>query len=234
MTADKLEDIAIYGAGGFGMEVAWLIEDINRKDYRWNLLGFLDDDRAKWGREYYGYRALGGQEYLSSSPGHVNIAVAIGSPSSRQAVVHSLSGFNVSFPVLIHPSVIMSRSVVVSEGVIVAAGSVLTVEIQIGAHVHIDTSCTIGHETVIGSFVRLNPSSSVAGNVILKDFSYVGSNATIIQGLTIGCNTTIGAGAVVVGDLPDNVVAVGNPAKVIRSNEQPGVGSSELGDPIPK
>ena len=216
-----MKDIVIYGAGGFGMEVAWLIEDINQKALLWNLLGFLDDDRSKWGMEYYGYRVLGGQDYLASLSGHVNIAVAIGSPSGRRTVVHSLSRFNVSFPALIHPSVIMSGSVVVSEGVIMAAGSVLTVEIKIGAHVHIDTSCTIGHETVIGSYVRLNPSSSVAGNVILKDFSYVGSNATIIQGLTIGCNTTIGAGSVVIDDLPDNVVAVGNPARIIHPNKQP-------------
>ena len=197
------------------MEVAWLIEDINRKDYRWNLLGFLDDDRAKWGREYYGYRALGGQEYLSSSPGHVNIAVAIGSPSSRQAVVHSLSGFNVSFPVLIHPSVIMSRSVVVSEGVIVAAGSVLTVEIQIGAHVHIDTSCTIGHETRIHDYARLNPGATVAGNVDVGRGAYIGSGATIIQGLEIGSDSIVGAGALVVRDVGPGLIVAGNPARNI-------------------
>ena len=70
----------------------------------------------------------------------------------------------------------------------------------------------------MGKFVRLNPKVSVAGNVSLEDRTYVGSGATIIQGLRVGCNSVIGAGSVVLRNLPENVVAVGNPAAVIKSS----------------
>ena len=216
-----MKDILIFGAGGFGMEVAWLIEDINRLKPTWNLLGFLDEDETKWGEKKFGYNVLGDANYLESIPRPVAVAVAIGDPNHRRSVVERLNSLNAEFPSLVHPSVVMSKTVKISEGVIIAAGSVLTVEIEIGAHTHIDTACAIGHEARLGAYVRLNPSVSIAGNVTLADGVYVGSGATIIQGLTIGANTVVGAGGVVVHDLPDNVVAVGNPARVIKTNANP-------------
>ncbi len=213
-----MKDIVIYGAGGFGMEVAWLIEDINRLKPAWNLLGFLDEDKNKWGEKRYGYNVLGDVNYLERFPRPLAIAVAIGDPNHRRSMVERLNSLNVEFPSLVHPSVVMSKTVKISEGVIIAAGSVLTVEIHIGAHTHIDTACAVGHETKLGEYVRLNPKVSVAGNVTLSDGVYVGSGASIIQGLTIGANTVVGAGSVVVRDLPANVVAVGNPARVIKTN----------------
>lgn len=212
-----MQDIVIYGAGGFGMEVAWLIDDINRVKPTWNLLGFIDEDPEKWGQKRYGYTVLGGPSVIESLPTPLSMAIAIGDSNQRRLVVEQLNPLNLEFPALIHPSVIMSRTVKISEGVIIAAGSVLTVEIEIGEHIHVDTACSIGHETRLGRFVRLNPRVSVAGNVTLDDKVYVGSGATIIQGITIGSNTVVGAGAVVVRDLPDNVVAVGNPARVIKN-----------------
>ena len=200
------------------MEVGWLIEDINHLKPTWNLLGLLDEDEEKWGQLRCGYNVLGGMDCLENLDRPTAIALAVGDSSSRRSLVERLRPLNVEFPPLAHPSVIMSKTVKISEGVIIAAGSVLTVEIKIGAHTHIDTACTVGHETRLGKCVRLNPGVSVAGNVTLADGVYVGSGATIIQGLTIGCNAVIGAGAVVVRDLPDNVVAVGNPARVIKTN----------------
>lgn len=211
-----MKDILIFGAGGFGMEVAWLIEDINCLKPTWNLLGFLDEDEKKWGLNKYGFNVLGDLICLGSLPRPLAIAVAIGAPQRRKSLVEMLRNENIEFPPLTHPSVIMSKTVKISEGVIIAAGSVLTVEIEIGTHTHIDTACAIGHEARLGAYVRLNPSVSIAGNVTLNDGVYVGSGATIIQGLTIGSNTVVGAGTVVVRDLPDNVVAVGNPARVIK------------------
>jgi sugar O-acyltransferase (sialic acid O-acetyltransferase NeuD family) len=213
-----MQDILVLGAGGFGIEVGWLIDDINRVKPSWDMLGFLDADETKWGGKRYGYNVLGDLDQLESLPRPLSMAVAIGSPQRRKSLVEMLRRRNIEFPPLIHPSVIMSKTVKISEGVIIAAGSVLTVEIHIGAHTHIDTACAVGHETKLGEYVRLNPKVSVAGNVTLSDGVYVGSGASIIQGLTIGANTVVGAGAVVIRDLPANVVAVGNPARVIKGN----------------
>lgn len=213
-----MQDILIYGAGGFGMEVAWLIEDINRVKPTWQLAGFIDDDAKKWGQKFNGHLAISSPSVLQRLPFHQAVAIAIGDSNQRALLVERLSPLNLFFPELIHPSVIMSGTTVISEGVIIAAGSIVTVHVGIGSHTHIDTGCTIGHESQLGKFVRLNPKVSVAGNVSLEDRTYVGSGATIIQGLRVGCNSVIGAGSVVLRNLPENVVAVGNPAAVIKAS----------------
>ncbi|MGA8832629.1 MAG: acetyltransferase [Desulfomonilaceae bacterium] len=213
-----MQNILIYGAGGFGMEVAWLIEDINRVRPTWQLVGFIDDDATKWGQKCNGGLAINSPNILRSLRSPHARAIAIGDSNQRALLVERLTPLNLFFPTLIHPSVIMSETTVISEGVIIAAGSILTVQVKIGSHTHVDTACSVGHQTQLGKYVRLNPKVSVAGNVSLEDGTYVGSGATIIQGLRVGYNSVIGAGSVVLRNLPENVVAVGNPAAVIKSS----------------
>jgi sugar O-acyltransferase (sialic acid O-acetyltransferase NeuD family) len=213
-----MREILIYGAGGFGMEVAWLIEDINRVMPTWNLIGFIDEDEKKWGQKRYGYPVIGGPSVLERLPSPHAMAVAIGDSNQRRSVVERLRPLNLEFPALIHPSVIMSRTVTIAEGVVVAAGSVLTVEIEIGPHTHLNLDCTVGHGAVVGEYSTLFPSVNVSGDVELGHATSIGTGAAIIQSIKIGANTVVGAGAVVVRDLPDNVVAVGNPARVIKTN----------------
>ena len=215
MTANKgLRDIVIYGAGGFGMEVTWLIQDLNRVEPRWNLLGFIDDDETKYRKSFYGLEVIGGSNFFETLENPVDVAVAIGNPAQRNSIVGNLKRFQVNFPTIVHPSVVYAPDLEIGAGSIIAAGSVLTVEIKIGNHVHIDTSCTIGHETRIHDYSRLNPGVTVAGNVEIGAGAYVGSGATIIQGLKVGANSVVGAGAVVVKDVEPGTVVVGNPARL--------------------
>lgn len=216
MTANSrdLRDIVIYGAGGFGMEVAWLIQDINRVEPTWNLLGFIDDDETKLRQRFYGFEVIGGCDFFETFAGPIAVAIAVGNPAQRSSIVGKLQKFKVNFPALVHPSVIHAADLNVESGSIIAAGSVLTVEIKIGNHVHIDTSCTIGHETAIHDYARLNPGVTVAGNVVIGEGAYVGSGATIIQGLKVGANSVVGAGAVVVKEVEPGTVVVGNPARL--------------------
>lgn len=216
MIANSIKDIVIYGAGGFGMEVAWLIEDINKVEPSWNLLGYIDDDKAKWGRRFYGYVVLGGMNYLESSRGDLAIAIAMGNPLQRKLLVTKLMDRqNISFPSLIHPSVIMSHSTQIGNGVIIAASSILTVEIVIGQHVHINLDCTVGHGALIEPYCTLFPSVNISGNVILRSCVSIGTGTSIIQGLEIGTNSVVGAGAVVIRDVEPDTVVVGNPARPI-------------------
>lgn len=215
MTADSLKDIVIYGAGGFGMEVAWLIGDINKVKPTWNLLGYIDDDDTKLGEKFYGYDVIGDMKHLEANTGQIAVAIAIGNPKQRKLIVSRLEPLGVIFPALLHPGVIMPHATHISEGSVIAAGSVMTVEILIGCHVHIDSSCTIGHETIIHDYARLNPGVTVAGKVEIGEGAYIGSGATIIQGLKIGQYSVIGAGSVVIRDVEPDTVVVGNPARPI-------------------
>jgi sugar O-acyltransferase (sialic acid O-acetyltransferase NeuD family) len=211
-----MKDIVIIGAGGFGREVAWLIEDINKENTEWNILGFVDDNKEIHGTEMNGYNVLGGIEWLKSQ--ELNVVCAIGDPIIKKKTIERLNGSNNSFPVLIHPSVIHSDRVTFGEGSIICAANIITTDIKIGNHVIINLDCTIGHDAVLGDYTTVLPSVNVSGFVVTDKSVSIGTGSAIIQGVKIGENTVVGAGSVVVKDLPKNCTAVGAPAKPIKFN----------------
>jgi FlaA1/EpsC-like NDP-sugar epimerase len=133
----KVRDIVIAGAGGFGKEVAWLIGRINARSPAWRILGFLDDDAAKHGASRFGLPVLGGLDRLEGRRGAA-CAVAIGDPRARRRAVRRLEAWGVEFPCLVHPDVAMDGGVTMKDGAIVCAGNLLTVEISLGRHVHLN------------------------------------------------------------------------------------------------
>jgi sugar O-acyltransferase (sialic acid O-acetyltransferase NeuD family) len=150
-----MKDIVIIGAGGFGREVAWLIEDINKVSEEWNIVGFVDDNETILGEEINGYKVVGNVEWLKRQK--LNVVNAIGDPIIKQKMINRLEGSKNQYPVLIHPSVIFSDKVTIGEGSIICAGNIITVDVEIGRHVIINLSCTIGHDAIIGkSMVLLN------------------------------------------------------------------------------
>jgi len=209
-----MNNIVIIGAGGFGREVAWLIEEINENEEKWNLLGFVDDDENYHNKSLNGYPVLGNVDWLKSK--EVHAVCAVGNPIVKKKIINRLHGSNIKYPVLIHPNVRHSSSVDFGEGTIVCLDTVLTVNIKIGNHVIINLDCTIGHDAIIKDYSTILPSVNVSGYVLIKDEVSVGTGTQIIQGITIGEKTTIGAGSVVVRDLPSKCVAVGSPAKAIK------------------
>lgn len=212
-----MKDIVIIGTGGFGREVAWLIEDINKVNKEWNIVGFVDDNEDFQGKDVNGYPILGNVDWLKEQ--ELNVVSAIGNPIAKKNIIKRIENSNNIYPVLIHPSVIYSDKVSFGEGSIVCAGNIITVNINIGKHVIINLDCTIGHDAILEDYTSILPSVNVSGNVTIKECVNVGTGSTIIQGVTIDKNTVIGAGAVVVKDLPANCTAVGAPAKPIKFHE---------------
>ena len=212
-----MKDIVIIGAGGFGREVAWLIEDINKVNNEWNIVGFVDDNKSIQGTEINGYKVVGDIDWLEKQ--EVFVVNAIGDPVIKKKVMDKLDGSKNKYPVLIHPSVICSDRVSFGEGSIICAGNIITVNVEIGKHVIINLDCTIGHDANIGDYSTVLPSVNVSGFVKTEECVSVGTGSAVIQGVNIGRNTVIGAGAVVVKDLPANCTAVGSPAKTIKFHE---------------
>ena len=214
-----MENIVIIGAGGFGREVKMLIDQINEGSLQYNLLGFYDDSVQK-GTEVFGLEVLGSVEELNQVTKPTAISIAIGSPKVKKDIKDKLSNPMLSFPRLIHPSVVLGiPSETIGIGAIICAGTIITVNITIGEFVILNLGCTVGHDTVIGNYCSFMPQSNIAGEVILGEAVYVGMGVGIINQVTVGNNVTLGAGSVVVKNIPSNCLAVGIPAKVIKEYE---------------
>lgn len=212
-----MKKIYIVGAGGFAREVAWLIEDINEKNPTWEIMGFVDENEDNIGKELNGYKVLGNLEYLNKQE-KANVTIAIGTGEIRENISNKIK--NHEFPVLIHPSVIISRFVNIGEGTIICAGSIITTNIEIENHVIINLDCTIGHDVNLKNYTTILPSVNVSGNVVIDERTMVGTGSAIIQGIKIGKDSIIGAGSIVVKEIPSSCTAVGNPAKPIKFKKE--------------
>lgn len=125
-------------------------------------------------------------------------------------------GFN-SFYNLVHPSAIIATSVKWKEGFNVNAGVVIGTNTNLGKHVLVNRSVSIGHDVEIEDFVSFAPGCVIGGHSRICKGTFIGINATILPKVTIGSNSIIGGGAVVTKDVPDNTIVLGNPAKIIKT-----------------
>lgn len=212
-----MKDIVLIGSGGLAREIAWIIEENNKIEKSWNILGFISNGN----RIYSSYPILGNDEWLLNYPAKINVVCCIGNPMLRKRILDKyITKENIIFPNIISKDAIVSDRVKFSKGSIVCAGSVLTVDIEVGNFVVCNLNCTIGHDTVIEDYVSLNPSVNISGNVKIKKGVEMGTNSSVIQNIIIGENSIIGAGATVIRDIPSNCTAVGVPAKVIKYNKE--------------
>mgnify|MGYP004465893969 FL=1 len=211
-----MKKIVIFGAGGLGREVQWLIERINERKVSWEMMGYIDDGMDK-GTIINGYKVLGGTDFLKQYNEPIYVVCAIGSATTRKRIVEEISGLEmVYFPNLIDPSVKMSDFVQLGKGNIICAGTILTVNIRIEDFCIINLDCTIGHDDILDSFVTIYPSVNISGNVHIGRCSELGTGTQIIQGIKIKEDSIIGAGSVVVKDLEESGTYVGAPVKIIK------------------
>lgn len=210
----------IIGAGGLGRETAWLVERVNRINPTWNMLGFVDDNDRIWNCEINGYRVIGDYKKIMDYP-KAYVVCAVAASRTRESIIKKVTELlpEVKFATLIDPSVVMSDLAVIGEGSIICAHTIISVNAAIGKHVIIDWNSTVGHDAVIEDYAMLYPSVNVSGATHIEAGAELGTGMQIIQGKKIGRYTVVGAGAVVVRDLPQNCTAVGNPAKPIKFHE---------------
>jgi len=224
-----LQKVAVIGAGGFGREVLDILEACNASSPKYDIVGFVvEEGFGDVGASVNGKPILGHFDWVQQHANDVLFTCAVGAPQHRRRLVRIALECGARFFALIHPAAIMTSRVSIAPGAIVTAGNVLTNNIVVGPHVHINLSCTVGHDAVLQDFATLAPGVHISGNVTISDGAYVGTGASIIEKVSIGEWSTVGAGAVVVRDVPPNATAVGVPAKVMKTREP---GWHERNDP---
>ena len=195
----------IIGAGGFGREVYWslsLIERVNTKffvdDKYWDNTNDLILPISKF------------------NPNEYKIVIAIGDPKDRFDMVERLPKETKYFT-HIHPSVqILGDDVEIGDGSIICAGTIITTNVKIGKHTHLNLQTTIGHDCEIGNYFTTAPGAKISGNCKIYDCVYVGTNTSIKEKISIHSFTTIGSNAAVVKNIEEPGTYVGVPSKKIK------------------
>lgn len=215
-----MKDLVIFGAGNFGRETADLVEDINGEQKQWNLLGYIDETPEKQGSLINKYPVLGGLAWLEKNTGHpLWLVCAVADPRDKSHLIRALSRFPLHFANLIHPDAKLSRSVQLGSGNILCWNTFLSTDVQIGSYVTINPGCKIGHDTIIRDYTSLYWDITLAGNVLIREGCEIGSKAVIIPEKKVGRWSIVGAGAVVIHDIPEYCTAVGVPAKPVKTGD---------------
>ena len=213
-----MKDIAIYGAGGFGKEIACLIDRINQERNEWNLIGFFDDGKEKETQiSHYG-KVLGGITELNNYPKELYITIAIGKPANIEKIFKSINNSYISFPNLIEPTFkcVDSTTFNIGIGNIIQSGCRASCDVEIGSFNILNSSVAMGHDAKIGDFNVIMPATRISGEVTINNGNLLGVGSIILQQVTIGNNITIGAGSVLMTKPKDGCTYIGNPAKLFK------------------
>jgi len=210
--------IAIYGAGGFGKEVACLIARINDRIEapagRWQLIGFFDDTKpAGTAVSRYG-QVLGGMAALMAINEPLAVAIAINDNKAVRRIRENISNPMVSFPNLIDPSLFFvdRQTVTIGEGNIIQNDCMISCDVNIGSFNLINDHVVVGHDNTIGDFNGLMPGAHLSGGITIGNSNLLGVASVVLQGMKIGNGVTLAANSVLMTQPKDNSTYLGVPA----------------------
>ena len=212
-----MKEIIIIGAGNFGRETSWLIEDINKAKPTYNLLGFLDDTESKQGEYFNGYKCIGKIPHLLNICQERDICavIAMEDCAGRKKITDRLTDFT-NWETIIHPSANIADSAQIGQGCIICANTSISVNTTIKNHCVFNIGAIIGHDVSIGSYVSIMSGACVCGNVQINDEAYIATNCSVLPRIKIGSRARIGAGSTVLRNVKDATTVMGVPAKVVR------------------
>ena len=155
-------------------------------------------------------------EYLNSenlSPADIDCVAAIGGGNgkAREAMTHLMESHGFTPRSLIHRTAIISSSADIGKNVQLLAGSIIGAFAAVGDYTIINSGANVDHDCKIGRMCHLAPLAALAGEVAVDNNVFIGTNATVLPRISIGADSVIGAGAVVIKNVPTGSVIIGNP-----------------------
>ena len=210
-----MNKLLIYGAGGLGRGIIELIDSINQiKPNTWEIIGFVDDQAKGVINEY---KVWGTTEDLLQITEDISIVLAIGNPQTKKNIYEKIkTNSKIHYPNLIHPSVEFSKFNIIGQGNVISKGVSMSTNIEINDFNLIHYNCSIGHDVYMGSYNSVFPLTSLSGYVLLENEIEIGANTSILPSVVVGEKAVIGAGSVLLTNIPNNVTAVGVPARIIK------------------
>jgi sugar O-acyltransferase (sialic acid O-acetyltransferase NeuD family) len=203
--------LLIVGAGGFGREVLSYALDIPEEGRDWDVFGFLDDAPEALANYDISVPLVGSIDGHHPQEDEVFVC-AVGSPKMKQRICDKLVSQGAVFVSILHPLAYVGPRVVLGRGCIVAPHAMLTCDIVLGDFVMLNCYSGCGHDVTIDSYSTLSAHCDVTGFCRLAKGVFMGSHATIMPEKNVGEFAVIGAGAVVVRNVPNGVTVYGNPA----------------------
>ncbi len=215
-----VKKIAVYGVGGFGREIAWLVESCSSRDETYEIVCFIDDTQKLHGQTVNDIPVIGLEKAQETFP-QCSVVGGVGDPRLRQLLMERAFAAGFKPETIIHPRVEKSKWIEIGDGTVICAGNILTTNITLGKQVQINVDCTIGHDVTMLDYTTLAPGVHVSGCVHFGQRVYVGTGATIINGtqkqpIVIGDDAVIGAGACVIKSILPGLTVVGIPAKPLQ------------------
>lgn len=214
-----MNDIAIFGAGGFGREVACLIKRINDKTPMWNLVGFFDDNPDLKGKMISHYApCLGGIDELNAYEKELAVTIPIGNPQVVRKMFSSINNNNVYYPNLVMTDLLMADAETfrMGKGNIIQGGCSVSCDVEFGDFNVLNGSIAFGHDAKVGSFNTFMPGTRISGEVQIGDENFFGVGSIVLQQIKIGNNVRLGAGSVMMTKPKDGNLYIGNPAAKFR------------------
>ena len=190
----------LYGASGHAKVIIDILEASGVR-----VDGLIDDNPN--------IDQLQGYSVWHTFTGESPFIISIGNNKIRKQVAERLQA---SYEKAIHPSAILSPTTKIGDGTVVMQGAIIQADANVGKHCIINTGASVDHECVIGDYAHISPHATLCGNVHVGEGSWIGAGTTVIPNLSIGKWCIIGAGSVITEDIPDHVLAFGNPCRIIR------------------
>ena len=204
--------LAIVGAGGHGRVIA----DLALHAQLFDSVVFFDDNIKPAGISALGERVGAFDQIAARSGLFDQIIVGVGDNQTRLQISQHCLSQDLSMATIIHPTACVSAHARIGAGSVVFAQSVVNIGSHLGCAVIVNTGVIVEHDAQLADGVHICPGAALAGRVSVGSCSCVGIGASVVNGVAIGADSIVGAGAAVTANLPDRVMAVGVPAKIIR------------------